>query len=190
MKDLTPARITPRLGLDLPRYHLRLGRVVHAAAELQLFRVQTTLLLSNDLTGETELHLSPDTLDPAPAVEAAQRQAAAAPAQHGSQLVVELPGWRDAAGRSPFWEAFGARFFKGDPAAAEAQLGPAWRTHLAALLPRQLVYLSFLGEAAEACAGRVRADAEPLVQALSALGFEPSGQLRLDDGGPVMRRRL
>ena len=40
-------RLVPRLGLRLPRYHFRLGRVVHAAAELGLFRLQTTLLLGN-----------------------------------------------------------------------------------------------------------------------------------------------
>ena len=47
--------LVPRLGLTLPRYHFRLGRVVHAAAELDLFRVQTTLLLGNDHTGSAEL---------------------------------------------------------------------------------------------------------------------------------------
>ncbi|MEL4419719.1 hypothetical protein AAEH74_22490, partial [Shewanella algae] len=47
--------LVPRLGLTLPRYHFHIGRVVHAAQELGLFRVQTTLLLGNDHTGQSEL---------------------------------------------------------------------------------------------------------------------------------------
>ena len=185
-----PLLLFARLGLQTPRYHLRLGRVVHAAAELDLFRVQTTLLLSNDLTGESELVITDAGADPGATLRAALAQIAADRASYGEQLVVELPGWRDAQGRSPFWDAFGARFYNGDPVAAEARLGPAWRSHLAALLPRQLVYLSFLGEAAEACAGRVAEPFEATQRLLLAQGFEPSGQLRIDDGGPVLRLRL
>ena len=48
-------RLRPRLGLDLPRYSFHLGRIVHASTELRLFRVQPTLLLGNDHTGESEL---------------------------------------------------------------------------------------------------------------------------------------
>jgi len=187
--------LVPRLGLRLPRYHFRLGRVVHAAAELELFRVQTTLLLGNDHTGRAELTemVTAPGLDVAAQsralgtlIAAAQAKLREQPGDFGDWLVAELPGWRDAEGRSPFWQAFGARFYGGDPAEAEGRLGPDWRSHLAALLPRQTVYLSFLGAAAEARVLDVPASQQPALQALRAAGFHPPVHARIDDGGPVL----
>ncbi|MGQ3054581.1 MAG: arginine N-succinyltransferase [Roseateles sp.] len=187
--------LVPRLGLTLPRYHFRLGRVVHAAAELGLFRVQATLLLGNDHTGSAELA----ELRTAPAlseadqvaalsalIAAAQAQLRERPGDFGPALVAELPGWLDAQGRSPFWQALGARFYPGDPGQAEARFGADWRSHLAALLPRQTVYLSFLGEEAERRALAVRDDARAALAALQAAGFQPAVHARIDDGGPVV----
>ncbi|MDG0857123.1 arginine N-succinyltransferase [Roseateles puraquae] len=188
-------RLVPRLGLRLPRYHFRLGRVVHAAAELGLFRLQTTLLLGNDHTGRaelTELHCAAGLDADAQAlalgqlIAAAQGQLRERPQDFGDALVAELPGWRDAAGRSPFWQALGARFYPGSPAEAEARLGADWRSHLAALLPRQTVYLSFLGHEAESRVLTVADSARPALAALRAAGFQPPEHARIDDGGPVL----
>jgi arginine N-succinyltransferase len=184
-----PEFLTPRLGLQSPRFHLRLGRVVHAAEELELFRLQTTLLLSNDLTGEAELRLDAPR-QTRERVRAALEAIRGDREAYGERLVVELPGWRDAQGRSPFWDGFGAKFYPGDPAAAETRLGLTWRCQLAALLPRQVVYLSFLSAQAQDCAGRVHTAWEPALAELQELGFEPSGQLRIDDAGPVLQLRL
>lgn len=192
-------RLVRRLGLALPRYHFHIGRVVHAAQELGLFRVQTTLLLGNDLTGHAELcdfQVAP-TLDAAQQAAAWQRLLPAAMEQltalsgdTGQVLVAELPGWRDATGHSPVWQSLGARFYRGDPQQAQQQLGDAWRSHLAALLPRQTIYLSFLGEEAQDRLGQHAAEAAPLAQALADAGFEASDHVRIDDGGPIMSRRL
>lgn len=187
--------LVPRLGLQLPRYHFRLGRVVHAAAELELFRVQTTLLLGNDHTGSaelTEMRTAPGLSETAQQaalaalIAAAQAQLRERPSAFGDTLVAELPGWADADGRSPFWQALGARFYSGNPAQAEARLGPHWRSHLAALLPRQTVYLSFLGEAAEQHLLDVPDAQRPVLAALRAAGFHPPVHARIDDGGPVL----
>ncbi|MFG6467608.1 arginine N-succinyltransferase [Roseateles sp. BYS87W] len=188
-------RLVPRLGLTLPRHHFRLGRVVHAAAELNLFRVQTTLLLGNDHTGHaelTDLHTAPG-MPPAEQTEAlgrliqaAQAQLRERPADFGPWLVAELPGWLNAHGHSPFWQALGARFYAGDPAEAERRLGPDWRSHLAALLPRQTVYLSFLGAEAESRVLQVPEAHQPALTALRAAGFHPPVHARIDDGGPVL----
>lgn len=183
------ALLLPRIGLTLPRYHFRLGRVVHAAAEFDLFRVQTTLLLGNDHTGATELTQLQPTPELPQLIAAAQQQLRAKPADFGDSLVCELPGWRDAQGRSPFWQALGARFYPGDPAEAEARLGPDWRSHLAALLPRQTVYLSFLGEQAESHVLDVPDAHRPVLAALKAAGFQPPVHARIDDGGPVLAWR-
>lgn len=187
--------LVPRLGLTLPRFHFHIGRVVHASQELGLFRVQTTLLLGNDHTGHSELaELQVDPQLDAGAqtraltqlVLAARKLVSASPQEFGPALVAELPGWRDASGASPFWRALGAHFYAGDPAAAQARLGNAWCSHLAALLPRQSVYLSFLGDAAAARLAEPAPAAQPALAALRAAGFQPPCHVRIDDGGPVL----
>jgi len=191
--------LVPRLGLTLPRYHFHIGRVVHAAQDLGLFRVQTTLLLGNDHTGQAELTdlrvaqglaAAEQTAALWRLISAAQAAMAEKPADFGDWLVAELPGWRDAAGNSPVWQALGARFYAGDPLQAEARLGPAWRSHLAALLPRQAVYLSFLGEAAERRLAQPADAALAALAALQAAGFQPPAHARIDDGGPVLTWRI
>jgi arginine N-succinyltransferase len=197
--DSASLLLVPHLGMKLPRYHFHVGRVVHASGELDLFRVQTTLLLGNDLTGQSELteFSASVRLDAAAQsaafsklIEAAQSRVRASPGQFGEWLVAELPGWLDAAGTSPFWRALGARFFEGDPIDTERRLGAGWRSHFAALLPRQTVYLSFLGEAAEAALGRPSDDVQPVLHALKGAGFERSAEVRIDDAGPVLSWRV
>lgn len=183
------ALLVPRIGLQLPRYHFRLGRVVHAAAELDLFRVQTTLLLGNDHTGAAELTQWQPSPEFPQLIASAQQQLRDRPADFGDSLICELPGWRDGQGESPFWQALGARFHPDDPADAEARLGPDWRSHLAALLPRQTVYLSFLGEQAEQRVLDVPDTHRQALAALKAAGFQPPVHARIDDGGPVLSWR-
>lgn len=187
-------RLREHLGLRLPRYSYHVGQAVHAAAELGLFQRQATLQLGNDQTGDAELCdiAAAPGLDETTRTEALQllldsalARIAAEPQRYGARLVVELAGWRDAAGRSPFWLGLGAHFCPRDPLEVEAELGEAWRTHLASLLPRQLLYLSFLDEAAQAAVARPGAAAEPFLQVLRASGFAEGQHVRIDDGGPI-----
>ena len=183
-------RLRHRLGLDLPRYSYHLGRVVHAAAELNLFSTQPTLMLGNDHTGDSELA----DLACAPGLDVDAQgvalrtliRAAQDRAKPGHRVIVEVAGLRDAAGRSPFWQGLGRFFYDGDPALAQAQHGDAWRSHLAALLPRQTLYLSFLSEAAQAAVGQVGASGLAAAQALKQCGFSFAQHVRIDDGGPVL----
>lgn len=199
-------RLVPQLGLRLPRYSYHVGRVVHAAAELGLFRTQRTLLLGNDHTGESELaDLAcapglPAELQVAylrALVQAALARIAAAPGTYGETLIVELAGLRDHPGagaeaesNSPFWRGLGAHFYAGQPSQAQARFGDAWRSHLAALLPRQTLYLSFLSEAAQAAVGLVGEAGQAAAAALAASGFGDAQHVRIDDGGPLWQLRL
>ncbi|MFY7866725.1 arginine N-succinyltransferase [Roseateles sp.] len=200
-RPLACLRLVRRLGMSLPRYSFHLGRVVHAAAELGLFRAQATLLLGNDHSGESELAdlaCAPDLDEPtqqsllARLIAAAlQRIAQQAGQGFGTQLVVELAGPREAGtGASPFWQGLGAHFYAGEPELAQQRWGEAWCSHLAALLPRQTVYLSFLSPAAQAAVGQLGAPARPAAQALAAAGFGFADHISIDDGGPVWALRL
>jgi arginine N-succinyltransferase len=198
-------RIVPRIGLKLPRAWFHVGTTVHAAPELALFHRQRTLLLGHDLTGATELAdiACAPRLPAADAAEALRALAHAAlgriaadhgidapsPFPHRNALVIaELPGPRDTDRQAPFWNGLGRHFFAGDPAAALTEHGPVWRSHVATLLPRQIVNTAFLPEAAQAAIGQVHAEAGWQFQALTALGFAPSGHVNVEDGGPVVAR--
>lgn len=187
---LATLRLQGRIGLAMPRCWYHLGLAVHAAAGLGLFRPQRTLLLGNDLTGAAELRdlaALPGHGDALRALAAAALQTARNDADRwGSPVIAELAGQQDAAGDSPFWRGLGRHFYRGEPAEAQARLGPAWRSHLAALLPRQLIYTSFLPDDAQAAMGR-RSDAQHEIhEALQAAGFVWRQHLRIDDGGPVL----
>jgi arginine N-succinyltransferase len=193
-------RLVPGIGLALPRLWYRLGTTVHAAKELGLFHRQRTLMLGHDLTGASEL--ADIACDTALLNSEAQAQALAALVQaalaclqaeralHGEQLIVELPGLRDASGASPFWQGLGRHFYGGDPVAARQAHGAAWRTHVAGLMPRHLLYASFLPPAAQAAIGQTGEGAQPLQQALQAAGLRDMSYVNLEDGGPVVGARI
>jgi arginine N-succinyltransferase len=214
---LASLRLAQEIGQALPRYSYHVGQAVHAAAELQLHLRQRTLLLGNDLTGADELcgfgwAASAAPLPAAawrllvqaglqawagragePGVVAAEPGTAAAAASLASPqppgaLVAELPGLRSAQGQSPFWQGLGRHFYPREPRQAWADHGPAWRSHVGALLPRQPLYASFLGAEAQAAIGAVHPAVAGLVQALQEAGFRWQGQVAVDDGGPVLQR--
>jgi arginine/ornithine succinyltransferase subunit-like protein len=186
------ARLRASIGTETPRWWYHLGLAVHAAPELNLMHRQRTLILGNDLTGAAELDAIELTGDPVTACAALVQQAKtllhAEPGIWGCSLVVELPGARDADGVSPFWQSLGRHFHGGNTQAEAARLGgEAWRNYIAALLPRQRLYASFLSDDAQAAIGCARADLQPLRSALEMAGLRFAHQVRIDDGGPVLR---
>ena len=188
---LATLRLDPPLGLQTPRHWYRVGCTVHASAELRLFLRQATLLLGNDLTGAHELAdlaMAPGGDAALQALVWAARHAAASdPASgDGHRLIAELPGLRDAQGRSPFWDGLGRPFCALDPAEALARHGPGWLADVAALLPRQLLYAAFLPDAAQAAIGAVHPAAQAVHDVLQACGLRWQHQIRIDDGGPVL----
>lgn len=169
------------IGRPLPRPWYHVGWAVHSAPSLGLHHEQATLLLGHDLAGAAELAAIEGT---GPALE--ELIAAALARLAGRSVIVELPGLRDSADQSPFWNGLGRHFYTGDPRQALQRHGPAWRSHVAALLPRQVVYASFLPPAAQAAIGACDPAAAPLRAALEAAGFRWRHHVTVDDGGPVL----
>lgn len=200
-QPLACLRLRHAIGLDLPRFWYHAGWVVHAAPELGLFQRLQTLQLGNDLTGASELA---DIAWP-PGLDAVAQVAALTPLLHGAiallrdsaplpgampVLIAELPGLHDADGSSPFWQGLARPFHAGDPRQAAQQLGPAWRSHVAALMPRQPVYAAFLPADAQAAIGQADAAQAVLHRLLRAAGLRPDGHVAIDDGGPVLAAPL
>jgi len=197
---LAALQIQPALGHSRPRYSFHLGRVVHAAPELGLHQVQTTLQLGHDATGEAEfsgLYLAPELTggDDADALLDAllQQALAALPRRAGGLVMVELPGWHDDDGRSPFWDGLVRQFLPaGAPDAAQLmkRFGPGFASHLGAMLPRQLIHATFLPADAQAALGRCALAAEPWRRALQRAGFADWRHCRIDDGGPIWAKAV
>ena len=189
-------RLRAAIGLDRPRVWYHVGCTVHAARELRLFHRQRTLMLGHDLTGASELAAIEWAHDEQPLaaqaaalhalVGAALAHVAAHRRSYGERLIVELPGPRDSAGQSPFWAGLGRHVYGGDPRDAAALHGPAWRAFVAALLPRQPIYASFLPEAAQAAIGQVHPQALVLRDVLHDFGLRYAHHVDVVDGGPVL----
>ena len=195
----TPLRASLRLvaavGMALPRVSYHVGCTVHAAQDLGLFHQQRTLFLGHDHTGASELadvaweHEAVSSADQAGALRALVAGAIHSLAQRrelfGQRLVSELPGPVDSAGQSPFWQGLGRHFYAGDPAAARAAHGLAWRSHVASLLPRHPLYISFLPGAAQNAIAQVHPRAQVLLEVLEAAGLRYGQHVNVEDAGPI-----
>ncbi len=203
---LASVRLRPVIGVVLPRAWYHVGVTVHAAAELQLFHRQRTLLLGNDHTGASELadlvcaHEASDDGHSLPlAMQAAALREVLLTAllvmasrriRYAGTLIAELPGLRDGAGQSPFWHGLGRHFYSGDPALAAIRHGDAWRCHVAALLPRQPVTTAFLPAAAQAAIAQVAPSSRLQCELLETCGLRYSHHVSVHDGGPVLEADL
>jgi arginine N-succinyltransferase len=189
-------RLRRAVGLALPRVWYHVGCTVHAASELKLFHRQRTLMLGHDHTGASELaHIVWARDDVALSDQAATLQLLVQTALlvlasnrglYADRLIAELPGPCDSSGQSPFWQGLGRHFFSGDPQAATAVHGAAWRTYVSALLPRQPVYTSFLAGPAQAAIAQVHPDALLLREVLEQAGLRYSHHVNIEDAGPVL----
>ncbi len=198
---LACVQLRRRIGLSQPRYWYHVGVVVHAAAELGMFRRERTLLLGNDHTGASEL--SDFAVDEQLATAAQRRELPSVmvraallllyrdwqlQAETGSQppkVIAAVPGRRDPDGHSPFWQGLGRHFYPGDVDQAQARFGQLWQTHVAALLPRHPLVVSILHESAQAAIGAMDDAAMPWCDALRRAGLRAGQHLNLFDAGPV-----
>ena len=192
----------PEQGRSRARCSFHLGRVVHSAPELGLYQVQTTLQLGHDATGEAELSglylateaacTQADVEQPTAVADALLQAALTRLAEAdtlASWVIVELPGWRDAAKRSPFWDGLVQHFLPPgslDPAEATQRHGPAFSTHLGEMLPRELIHAAFLSAAAQQALGRCADSHAPWLAALRRAGFADWRHGRVEDGGPLL----
>jgi arginine N-succinyltransferase len=193
-------RVRRAIGLDRPRFWYHVGCAVHAAPELDLFHRQRTLLLGNDLTGAWEIaDIACDTATLGGDAQVALlrgllraalslivRQRGMNPTAAGEPTVIcELPGLRDDSGQSPFWQSLGRHFYDGDPLLAAERFGPAWKTHVAALLPQEPLLVSFLTAEAQAAIAVPARGAEAAARVLHEAGLRTGRHVTLDDAGPV-----
>lgn len=191
--------IAASAGFGTSFYSYRNEFVVALSPALRLRTRTHTLHLGHDLTGATLLtsfYIEP---------EAAQWQGGAAAQllsrgrlaflhrhaqRFAERVAAEFPGWLDAAGGSPFWDAVGRRFFGMDYAQAELLATGRNKTFLADLMPQSPIYVPLLPEHAQRAIGQLHPDAELPFEILQSEGFDTDTHVDIIDGGPIAEARL
>jgi arginine N-succinyltransferase len=108
------------------------------------------------------------------------------PLRFGPKAMAEIRGFTEAEGRSPFWDAVGAKFFLMDYRKADARSARDHR-FIADLMPRYPIYASLLPDEARACIARPHPDAEPAFAMLKSQGFHYNNVVDIFDAGPRSR---
>lgn len=198
LEDLSERRVVGicaievAVGLSEPWYNYRVGTLVHASKELDVYTQMPTLFLSNDHTGYSELcslFLDPDyrhsrngsLLSKSRFLFLAEFQD-----RFAEKLVAEMRGVSDEQGRSPFWESLGRHFFSIDFSRADYLTGIGQKSFVAELMPKHPLYVTFLTDEAQAVIGAVHPQTEPARAMLTAEGLRYEGYVDIFDAGPTL----
>ena len=184
--------IEAAIGLDQANYTYRVGTIVHASSELNIYHRFPTLFLTNDHTGCSELcslYLHPDYRhSKAGALLSKSRFLFIAQHRHlfAEKLIAELRGFIDEQGGSPFWEGLGRHFFDMDFSQADYLSAVKDKQFIAELMPRYPFYTNFLPQSAQDVIGAVHKDTLPAKSLLEHEGFRYEGYVDIFDAGPTL----
>jgi arginine N-succinyltransferase len=188
--------IVAAVGVSEAFYSYRVGTVVHACRELGVYNKMSTLYLSNDYTGSTELGSL--FLDPGYRKNNNGKLLskcrflfmAEFPHRFASKVIAEMRGYSDKDGRSPFWEGLGRRFFSMDFSQADFLSGIGDKHFIAELMPKHPVYVNLLSEQTQAVIGQVHESTRPALSILEKEGFSYQGYVDIFDAGPTVEAQL
>jgi len=180
------------VGLNDPWYNYRVGTLVHASKELNVYNALPTLFLSNDHTGSSELctlFLDPDWQKEGNGYLLSKSRflfMAAFRDRFNEKVVAEMRGVIDEHGYSPFWESLGNRFFSMEFSRADYLCGTGQKAFIAELMPKHPIYTDFLSEEARAVIGEVHPQTAPARAVLEKEGFRYCNYVDIFDGGPTL----
>lgn len=155
------------VGLNDPWYNYRVGTLVHASKELNVYNALPTLFLSNDHTGSSELctlFLDPDWRKEGNGYLLSKSRfmfMAAFRDKFNDKVVAEMRGVIDEHGYSPFWQSLGKRFFSMDFSRADFLCGTGQKAFIAELMPKHPIYTDFLSQEAQDVIGQVHPQTAP-----------------------------
>ncbi len=187
--------IESAVGLNDPWYNYRVGTLVHASRELEVYNPINTLTLSNDHTGDSEictLFLDPDYRHSKNGSLLSKSRfmfMAEFANRFTENVIAEMRGYSDKNGVSPFWEGLGRHFFSIDFAEADALSGQN-KVFIAELMPRNPIYTNLLPESAREVIGHTHDNTTPARRLLEGEGFHYTGYIDIFDGGPVLETRV
>ncbi|MDU1952890.1 arginine N-succinyltransferase [Atlantibacter hermannii] len=180
------------VGLNEPWYNYRVGTLVHASKELNVYNALPTLFLSNDHTGSSELctlFLDPEWRKEGNGYLLSKSRfmfMAAFRDHFNDKVVAEMRGVIDETGYSPFWESLGQRFFSMAFSRADYLCGTGQKAFIAELMPKHPIYTHFLTPEAQAVIGQVHPQTAPARAVLEKEGFRYRDYIDIFDGGPTL----
>lgn len=187
--------IVASAGFSEPFYSFRNETFVHASRELKIHNKIHVLSLCHDLTGNsllTSFYVERELVN-TPIAELNSRGRllfmASHPERFADAVVVEIVGYSDDQGQSPFWNAIGRNFFDLDYTEAEKLSGLKSRTFLAELMPHYPIYVPLLPDDAQEAMGQVHTRAQITFDILMRDGFESDNYVDIFDGGPALHAR-
>ena len=184
------------VGLEEPWYNYRVGSLVHASRQLDIYNPLATLSLSNDHTGATELcslFLDPDYRVHKNGQLLSKSRflfMASFPEVFSARVVAEMRGVLDDTGNSPFWDSVGSHFFSMDFSRADFLSGTGHKAFIAELMPKHPLYIHYLSTEAQAVIGQVHEQTAPARALLEAEGFRYQNYVDIFDGGPTLECEL
>lgn len=187
--------IDAAVGLDNPWYNYRVGTIVQASKELDVYSKTQILTLSNDYTGFSELcslFLDPDyrhnkngsLLSKARFMFMAQFAD-----RFYHTILAEMRGYSDEDGVSPFWEGLGRHFFTIDFDQAD-QLTMHSKVFIAELMPKYPIYTNLLPPDAVEAIAKTHKNTTPARRLLENEGFRYTGHVDIFDAGPALEAPL
>jgi arginine N-succinyltransferase len=106
------------------------------------------------------------------------------------RIAAESPGLADEAGRCPFWDAVGRRFFDMDYPQIERLTGGRSKAFIAELMPHSPIYVPLLPDEAQWAIGQMHPVAELPFSILLDEGFDTETYVDIFDGGPTVDARV
>ncbi len=180
------------VGLSEAFYSYKLGVVVHASRELNVYNKISTLYLSNDYTGCTELctlFLDADHRKNGNGKLLSKCRflfMAQFPGRFAEKVIAELRGYSDENGRSPFWDGLGCNFFSMDFSEADFLSGIGNKSFIAELMPKHPVYVNLLSKKTQSAIGKVHKSTVAALKMLEKEGFSFQGYVDIFDAGPTV----
>ncbi|WP_339514211.1 arginine/ornithine succinyltransferase subunit alpha [Pseudomonas sp. RL_15y_Pfl2_60] len=182
-------------GYSEPFYSFRNETFVHNSRELKIHNKTHVLSLCHDLTGNsllTSFYVERPLVSTVFAELNSRARllfVATHPERFADAVVVEIVGYSDDSGDSPFWDAVGRNFFDMNYAEAERLCGLKSRTFLAELMPHYPIYVPLLPDSAQEAMGQVHPRAQITFDILMREGFETDHYIDIFDGGPTLHAR-
>jgi arginine N-succinyltransferase len=184
------AAVYPSVGHPYGFFSYKVSTLVRRSRKLGVQARIEILTLSNDYTGATEvgsLAVLP-TLRGTGAGRFLARSRymliGAFPDRFASRVMAEMRGWQDEAGRSPFWDAVGARFFDMEFDAADRLSAVEGAEFIADLMPTHPVYTALLSPEARQAIGKPHRASAPAMAMLLEEDFRYEGNVDVFDAGP------
>ncbi len=180
------------IGLTEPWYDFRVGTLVHASKELNVYTQMPTLFLSNDHTGYSELctlFLDPDFRKEKNGHLLSKSRMlfmSTFEDKFADKLIAEMRGVSDENGNSPFWESLGRHFFSIDFSEADYLTGIGQKAFIAELMPKHPMYVDFLTDEAKAVIAEVHENTLPARKILESEGMRYEGYIDIFDAGPTL----